>query len=297
MNRQTFRVMLRTVLGLALLVPASCRQEPQAGGAGTPRDREPAGVMALVNGVPVTEADVRAEFHSKTAGVEPTPEQKKVLLDRVIGKELLAQKAAEQGLGDEAYREELARRTADLNAWKRQALSDAFFRNQAAQEPPIGDEEARRYYDEHAAAIRTETHVWQILARDEAQIVQVQQELASGASFEDVARKRFPDLPEGRKPWDLGYLKWKQIPAAWQDALSTLKPGDTSDVLRGTGGRIWIIRLIDRREAEGMDFEQVKPVIVDDLKNLRMEQTRATAADELRKSARIEYRKPAASHP
>ncbi len=293
MHKQTSSVILRTLPWMALAVMLACRQGPSAGtpAPGAATGREPIGVLALVNGVPVTEADVHAEIHSKTSVGELGPEQKKILLDRVIGKELVAQKAAELDLGDVQYREELARRMADVNEWKRQALADAYFRHEAAQQPQVTDEEARRYFDENAAAIRTETHVLQILARDEAQIAQVRQELASGASFEDVARKRFPDLPAGKTPWDLGYLKWKQIPDAWRNVLQTLKPGDTSEVVRGSGGRFWILRLLDRREDAALDFDAVKPVIVEDLRNARVEQARARAADELRKTARIEYRK------
>jgi len=293
MHKQTSSVILRTLPWMALAVMLACRQGPSAGtpAPGAATGREPIGVLALVNGVPVTEADVHAEIHSKTPVGELGPEQKKILLDRVIGKELVAQKATELDLGDTPYREELARRMADVNEWKRQALADAYFRHEAAQLPPVTDEEARRYFDENATAIRTETHVLQILARDEAQIAQVQQELASGTSFEDAARKRFPDLPAGKTPWDLGYLKWKQIPDAWRNILATMKPGETSEVVRGSGGRFWIIRLLDRREDAALDFETVKPVIVEDLKNAKVEQARTHAADDLRKTARIEYRK------
>lgn len=297
MNRNSAFLILCAVAGLGVPVATGCSR-PAPGGSKQP-GRPPVGAsdgaLALVNGQPITEADLQAEMHAKPGSPALTSDQKKAFLERVIGRELVAQKAAEMALGDAPYRQELARRTAELNAWKRRVLADAYFDRASKADLQVTEDDARRYFDDHAAEVRAEVNVRQILARDEGQIERARQLLEAGKPFEEVARDRYGTLPEGQKPWDLGWMKWMQIPAPWRAVLPKLKPGDTSDVVRGSGGRFWILQLVDRRVDENLGFDQARGAILEDLKAARMEEARTRIPEELRKAARVEY--PASAGP
>ena len=217
------------------------------------------------------------------------PDRRQSVIAALIHDELVRQKATELGLEPQgAYAEELARLQTQLTTVRRRGLADAYFRQEIAKKAEPTEAEARAYFDRHAAMIRTEVHVFQLLMRDEAQLATVQRALQNGATFEDLARRQFPALPEGAGvPWDLGYLGWKQLPDAWRPVLDTLKPGDSSPIIRGPNGRFWLIQLRDRRAKPELTFEDVRLQVVEDLKRTRLEQLTAQADAELRKSARV----------
>jgi parvulin-like peptidyl-prolyl isomerase len=128
------------------------------------------------------------------------------------------------------------------------------------------------------------------MRRDENLIEQDLAALANGESFEQVAARRFADMPQVvESPWDLGYLKWEQIPEAWWDAVDRLDAGDTSDVIRGPNSRFWIIRLVNKRENPHVSFEDVQVKIKAILKNRRTRQFMEDLNAELLHEARIEY--------
>jgi hypothetical protein len=53
-----------------------------------------------------------------------------------------------------------------------------------------------------------------------------------GGTAEAVAPVVMGDTPvQGRKPWDLGFVKWDQIPVDFFEPIHRLKPGEVSDVL------------------------------------------------------------------
>ena len=68
---------------------------------------------------------------------------------------------------------------------------------------------------------QTELHVWQIMRKgDRGAIEKDLADIKAGASFEEVARSKFPGLDENAKnPADHGYLSRRQIPEEWRDVV------------------------------------------------------------------------------
>lgn len=248
-------------------------------------------VVATVNGVPITEADVQLGLKPIGHGAaEPSsPDRRKTVIAALIHDELVRQKAVELGLEPEGqYAEEASRLEAQASVARRHGLVEAYYRHQIAKKAEPTEVEARQFFEANAPMIRTEVHLWQILVRDEGQITQAQRELQAGASFEDVARRQFPGLPEAAGlPWELGFLSWKQLPDPWRPVLDALKPGEISPIIRGLNGRFWILKLLERRAKPELTFEDVKPLIVEDLKRARIDQLTLQADQELRKTAKI----------
>jgi len=250
-------------------------------------------VLATVNGAPIREADIALALKGGGHNKEVPPEHRKNVLDVIIRKELVYQRAVELGLDANAvYQQRLHQMEAQMNAFKRKALGDLFFRSEIANKAKVSEAEAKKYFAENDARIRTELHVMQILVRKESLIKRALKDIESGTSFEDVARRRFPGLPKAVKaPWDLGYLKWKQVPKPWRNVVYDLKKGEVSGVIRGPKSRFWIIKLIDKRENPHITFESIKPTIMEVLKNAKTEELREKTDRDLRARASIVYSK------
>lgn len=275
---------LSLAIAAACALMLSCKQEPL---------RPVEGVVVTVNGAPITSTDILVNSRNiprghQTAGAVPDNSE---ILEDIILQELAYQRALELGLdADPDYQQDLSRLEAQVNAFKRRALSEAFFKQELSRKTEVSDAEVQRYFDENGAILRTELHVWMVLRRDEDQIRQIQSELNQGQSFEEVAARQFPEMPGmDRQPWDLGYLRWSQVPEAWKEVLYKLQTGETSDIIRGPKNRFWIVKLIDKRENPDITFEQLKPAIVDLLGNEKRGLLRDETIRSLRDKARIVY--------
>jgi len=251
-----------------------------------------ADVVATVNDVAITELDMTLAS-SSTGGHqgEVAPPDRQEILQQIILQELAHQKAVSANLeADAVYQENLRRVEAQITAFKRKALAGLYYEQELANRSQISDAEARSFFDENAASITADIRVWQIMRRDEDLIEQDFAALANGESFEQVAARRFADMPQiVETPWDMGYLKWEQIPEAWWDAVDELNVGDTSNVIRGPNSRFWIIRLVDKREDPDVSYEDVRAKIKAILKSHRTRQFREDLNAELLREARIDY--------
>ncbi len=252
------------------------------------------GVLATVNGKAITQEDLRLAVQSVAVGHEKTTASTNMesTLENIILQELAFQRATKLGLdNDPKYQAELRGMEAQLNAFKRKKLSELLLQQELQKSINVSDAEALQYFNNNAVHFRTEMHVWQILRRDETSIKNIHAELGQGRPFEEVVAKLYPDnYPDlGRKPWDLGYLHWSQIPDAWRDVIYTMQNGETSDIIPGPNNRYWVIKLIDRRENTNLTFEQIKPGIIDILKDKKNQQLREETIRDLRDNANIVY--------
>lgn len=287
---------LALVGSIALL---GCDKAPPPAPAPTPAPSASAArgrddVVAIVNGVPITDADVKLKLKVDMHGAEDKPLHRKNAVEALIQAELLRQKAASLGLEqDPAYQRKLRGMEAQMASFQRSELAEVFFRREIAAKAEVSDAEARAYFAANEKRIKTETHVLQILrVGDDAALERDLAEVKKGTPFEEVAKKQFPKVPEGQKPWDLGLLTWSQIPEPWQKVIDALAPGQTSEILRGPKGRAWIIHVVKRRVDDAMTFERAKGPIVEAMRAARIEELRAKSDKSLRDGAKIEWVKP-----
>jgi hypothetical protein len=291
------RISLLAVSALVALA-AACRPGSRAAGEGDP-------VVAIVNGVSISADELRLEAargnpHQGGAPVSAVEGYKNVR-ETIIRKELAAQRAVALGLdSDPAYVEERRRMEAQLAVWRRQKLADLLHRSAAAKRRSVSDEEARRYFDENQQLLRAELHIEQLLVRSEPAVRAARQELAAGASFEQVFAKYVGPAPAAvGKPWDLGFLPWMRVPEPWRPVLQGLETGALSEVIRGPKNRFWVIRVTQRRENQALRFEDLESQLVDFLSTSAQLEAREALDRELRAAARIEYRdlSPALAEP
>jgi hypothetical protein len=251
-------------------------------------------VVAIVNGVPITDADVRLKLKGDMHGAEDTPQHRKNVVESLVRAELVRQKALALGLDrDPGAEQKLRAAEAVWFAAQRTELGEAFFRREIAAKAEVTDADARAYFDANAKRIKTESHVFQILRiNDDAGLERDLEAIKKGTPFEDVAKAQFKGLPDGQKPWDLGSMKWAQMPEAWRQTLDALEPGKTSGVIHGPKGRGWIIQLVERHVDESLTFESVKGAVIEAMRGGKVEKLREDVERSLREGAKVEWVKP-----
>lgn len=268
----------------ALSVSCKVAQPPPT----TARPRVEGEVIATVNGVPLTRQELPPSAHGQAARNGAAGPVDGELLSRLVEDEVLAQYAVTAGLDrDATYRAELARAEAGFRAWRRSQLVALADRSQSTG-INVTEAEARAWYEAHSARARAEVRVAQILVRDEAAATQMLAELRSGVAFDDVARRLAPpgDDPTAR-PWELGPLRWHQLPDAWRGPVDGLQVGQISDVIRGPNRRFWIVKVLERRENPSLTFETTRDTIVQVLRDERAIAARARLRETLRRAANV----------
>lgn len=269
---------------------------PTTGTAAVPPPAMMGAVLATVNHVPITQSDLKAELKGAThqSGMAGDGPEKRAL-EAVIQQELAFQKGMALGLDrDPAYQQQVAQLEAQVHAAKRKQMAELFYRHEVETKATPSDAEVQAYFDQNAAALKVELHVFQILLKDVARVQQAQKDIQAGATFEDVARTLFPAMPGGQKPWDLGFLKWQQLPKEWRPVVARLKDGETSPVILGAKDRAWLIQVVERRTNPDASLEQLRPLILQDLKATKLEALNGRAMAELKDAATIVYLDPPA---
>jgi parvulin-like peptidyl-prolyl isomerase len=280
--------MKKALLALFAAAICGCGQQDGSPSAAGPAATGSVKVLARVNGAPITELDVEVRLKNDHEAA-PGPEHRKNVLDQLVTREILAQKALEKGLDqDPRYQEGLRRLEAQLAAYKRQELAELLLRREGDKRKTATEEEALAHFRKNEKRIRSRLHVLQILRRSEAAIIEARSAIERGKPFEEVARDMFPGLPEGQKPWDLGYLSFHKIPEPWRDTVHDMKPGEMSGILRGPNQRYWLVKLVDVQEDASLTFESVKDAVLADMAASTQERARTDLEKELRAGARIE---------
>ena len=250
-------------------------------------------VLATVNGVPITEFDVKQTLKKVVHGEQVSPGATQNVLETLVRNELVYQQSLELGLDkNPEYQRKLNDIEAQLRDYKRQEMSN-LFRIYVGKNAEVTDTEAKEYFDRNSERIRTKHHIWQIFQRgNESGMAQVYKDLKSGQPFEKVASKRFPVLPKGvNAPWDLGYLNWSQIPPPWQGVLDRLKPGEVSDIIKGPGERFWVIKLVKKAVDPAITFATEKEKIVQILRKQKADELYDTMLNQMRTKSKIVFLK------
>jgi len=282
-------VSLIAVFLMASLV--SCGEKREANKK--PDDDIQGKVLATVNGVPITENDVKQILKRVGHGEMGNPEATQNVLGTIVRNELIYQQSVELGLDkNPEYRRKIYEAEAQLRAFQRQEISP-LYREYIKNKAVVTDPEAREYFEKNSKRIQTKFHVWQIFDRGkETRITEDYKDLKNGKPFEKVASRRFPNLPKGMKaPWDLGDLYWFQIPEPWQGIFDRLEPGQISDIIKGPNERFWVIKLIDKTVDPKITFDTEKGKIIEVLQKQKADALYDTMLSQMRAKSKIVFPK------
>lgn len=231
--------------------------------------------LAIVNGKPVPSARLKAlEAQVARSGRPINDQVREQLREEAILREIFMQEAERRGLRalpEVRAQLELATQTVLI----RELFADEQRRN------PVTEAELRAEYDQIAKSMGQEYRARHILVDTEEEARAILGELAKGAKFEDLARRRSKDKGSGANGGDLDWATPDVFVPEFGQALAKLAKGETTSAPVKTQFGWHIIRVDDVRKAQLPDFDAVKPQLQQQLQQQKLarfqEQLRARA--------------------
>jgi peptidyl-prolyl cis-trans isomerase C len=259
----------------------------------------PENVLALINQEEITFDEFNREFKDAIfeSGKEPkgtTPGSlKRAYLDQVIERKILAQEARRSGIKisdeelnqiiieikkdypGEGFGEKLGLKGMTLDQWKgllkEKLLAEKVIRENIRYRGKIDDKEALQYYETHRSSFQLNRRVRarQIIVADGEEAIQILKRLKRGEDFGKLAKEKSLG-PEKVAGGDLGYFSAGERPAEF-DPVFTMEVGTISEVIKSPYG-YHIFKLEGKVEPREISFEEVKPIISQELRKRKGEE-------------------------
>jgi peptidyl-prolyl cis-trans isomerase C len=241
--------------------------------------------VAIVNGKPVPKARVDTLMQQATRGGQQpvTPDLEARVREEVVMREIFAQEAEKKGVAATAgYRQQME--------LVRQTLLIRELFSQYREKNPVTDGEAKAEYEKFksqaSAGGNTEYRARHILVEKEDEAKALLTQLKGGAKFEELAQKHSKDTGSAKNGGDLDFAKPDAYVPEFGQALAALKKGETTAAPIKTQFGFHIIKLEDSRDAQFPSFEDVKPRIVQQMEQQKLQQYQ----DTLRKQAKTDFK-------
>src|SRR5215469_7693914 len=117
-------------------------------------------------------------------------------------------------------------------------------------------------------------------AKIKAQAEDLLKQIKAGANFEELAKKNSQDPGSASKGGDLGWVARGQMVAEFEKACFTLKPGETSNVIKTEYG-YHIVQVLAHEQAHLQPFEEVKAQLATQWKNAQVNQIMQQISDQV----------------
>ena len=213
-------------------------------------------VLATVNGVAITEMEYNNYVGAREGEHGPFPNkemEKKVVMDEITTRMLLAQGAADSKVDQEA---DVA---LQLKLQRENLLARAMLRKYL-RDNPISDEEVKKRYDDNLAkADKNEYRARHILVRTPEEAREILAKLQGGANFATLAEQKSVDIRTGKQGGKLGdWVNQDMLVPEFFKAMSALKKGETVKEPVKTDYGWHIIRLEESRPRKMPAFEQAR---------------------------------------
>jgi len=156
----------------------------------------------------------------------------------------------------------------------------------------VTDEEAQRYHRANRKEYLTEKRVRaaQIVVRDRERAESILKRLKAGEDFDKVARE-VSIGPEASRGGDLGYFARGVMPEAIDRVVFTLPKGKISGVVQSPFG-YHIFKLLEREEAGGRKYSEVKELVIADLRKLKEAEEYERWIERLKAASSIRINRP-----
>ena len=316
-----------TVAGASAQAPGQPAQPPAAAAQAPARPAAPADlskVVAVVNGEPITMADVDAVL--KMAGPAPMPlpeEQQKerlkiavsMLIDNVLMHQFLVKNTAPPTAAD--IDKKLAEMETALKSQKKTLaevctemhMSPAKMREDVADHlrwaayvrDHVSEATLQQYFQEYKdffdrVLVRCSHIVIRLPANasgpDQAQarakLQAVRADLAANKIDFAEAAKKYSQCPTAEKGGDLGYIPRKSVTdEAFAKAAFSLQPGQVSGVVQTDYG-FHLIKVTERKPGQPQEYAKIK----DQVREVYAEEMAVRLVGEQHKAAKVEIRLP-----
>lgn len=277
----------KSLLALVLLAFAGCAR--------------PAGPAVIHGGgISLTAADVKARLSAQPSPVRLSLEQpgrKREFVENMISFELLAHQATQEGLLDDPAVQFALKRALVAR------LHERFKESRAAAET-VPEPEARKYYDDHLADFGRPARVRAavILVNGEdapRRAARLLSRLQGGARFEDLARQESADESTRALGGDAG-LKTREELAIYgtevAEAAFALAAKETTRSAVETPQGLFIVRVLERQEAQARPFEDLKGSIAARILEEKIDGEYDAMVKKLRADAKIELTEELLQH-
>jgi len=149
----------------------------------------------------------------------------------------------------------------------------------------VTEAQVRKQYEQNVASFvaTPERQAAHILIEDNSpeKIKSVNERLASGEEFADVAKELSDDLGSKEQGGDLGFTKGDAFPSEFEAALVSLKVGEVSAPVKTDAGTHFI-KLVSEKGSEPASFDEQKLAIEDQLKRAEAENVFVAKLEKLR---------------
>ncbi len=241
--------------------------------------------IAVVNGKPVPKARVDSMLEQVKRQAAQRQQQlpadiDKLVRDKVVTDEILAQEAERRGLGGSPeFKSQME--------MARQSILIGMLSSDLDKKAVVSDADIQKEYDKFKAqSSGTEYRARHILVEKEDEAKALIAQLKGGAKFEDLAKKNSKDPGSAENGGDLDFAAPTNYVPEFSQAMVKLKKGEFTDVPVKTQFGYHIIKLEDTREAKFPPLAEVKPQI-----QQRLAQQKAAAfRDELKAKAKTDYK-------
>jgi peptidyl-prolyl cis-trans isomerase C len=241
---------------------------------------EQEGVVAVVNGTPITQAqfEAYAEERAMHRPMTGDPREREAILEEMINLELIVQDALRRDLDKDPEV------VADLENQRRAILAGAAVRNHI-EHNPISDEDVKREYDQRVADLSLQEYkARHILVSTEEEAKTVIDALEQGGDFAALADEK--SLDDGTEGGDLGWFSPDQMVEPFSDAVAAMEKGSYTKAPVQTDFGWHVIFLEDVREIPPPPFEDMKERVRSFLQNQQINHYLV----QLRDKAQIELR-------
>ncbi|BEV71296.1 MULTISPECIES: peptidyl-prolyl cis-trans isomerase [unclassified Paludibacterium] len=237
--------------------------------------------VAVVNGTPIDKSKVD-QIVSQIVGnsngqAQDTPALREKIKNSLINQQLALDEAKRRGLDKApAVQEQIKQATDGI-------LQEALAAD-IVKQSPIDDAAVKSRYDEFAAKLKgsTDMHLQQIVVSSEADAKKVIADLKKGKAFAQLAKEKSIDPNAKQSGGEMGILNTASMPPVLADAVKNLKAGQVTTI---SAGNIWhVVKLVESRPAVPAPLDQLKPQIVRQLQEEKIEQ----AMSDLRSKAKIQ---------
>jgi peptidyl-prolyl cis-trans isomerase C len=242
--------------------------------------------LASVGGETITEKDYEMYLQmrqTRQAPIADKAKEKEVVLNELIDRMLLTQRARELKLDKEPENRLLLKRVEE------NILAQALIKK-TVQDGPISDDDLKkRFAMELEKLHKTEYKVSHILVEDENQAKDIVAQLKRGANFAALAKQKSIDKESGKNGGDLGWVRQDMVVPEFFSAVTTLKKGAYSETPAKSEYGFHIVHLHDSRPLQVPTVDQLmgnQRAKEDMVRRLREERIQALVK-ELRDKAKI----------
>src|SRR6201986_182302 len=244
-------------------------------------------VLAKVNGAEIKQSDLamaEEELAPSLAQMDPATKDENVL-SFLIDMKIVAKAAEDKKVADT---EEFKKRFAFT---RNRLLMDSLLASEG--KAATTDAAMKQVYEDASKQIagEQEVHARHILVETEDEAKAVKAELAKGADFAELAKKKSKD-PGASDGGDLGFFTKDQMVPEFSEAAFKLQPGQISDPVKSQFG--WhIIKVEEKRNRKAPEFDQVKAQI----ETYVTRKAQAEYVAKLREAAKVERMDQASNTP